>query len=142
MLFFKKKIKKHRFTLLEIIITIIIAGFFCAFFTVKTKNAISDHKFKINMDRISTLMQYCKNSALINQKDIFLLIGQKKEGLHIQILNSHLQEPVKYIKGVSFLFNGGKTDKISICYSSTGNIFPKGRLHFFDKDGHSYNNDI
>jgi len=135
-----KKRKKHTITLLEVMITLVIAASLCLLFTFNIRGTIQDHKFKLYQERILSFMDYSHKLAIINQKDVFLIIEQKVNGV-----NFHFPNDVKkdiFITDITCTFNNQQIKTLSICYSSTGNNFPHGKIYFYDSHEHAFSRDI
>jgi hypothetical protein len=134
---FPNNIQKKSFTLLEVLLTIFLAGTIFIFFGIKAKNILDDHKFKVNIDRVNQMISSCKARAILAKRDLFLIVEKREEGISFNILNSNLIEGADtIIKGIDFIFNDENVKKLSICYASTGNNFPHGKIIFFDKHSH------
>jgi hypothetical protein len=131
---------KKSFTLLEIIITISLLTTCFSVIGIKINSALYSHKFKNNIKRIDDCFDFCKKMAKSNGADIYLKLFQKNMKIYIEIGTDQTMgffEKGKKSKDqfddMSFLFDDKNQDEMEIIFSSTGEVFPKGKFIFSDK---------
>jgi hypothetical protein len=140
----KKKTKiqiiTKNFTLLEIVITIVLITTCLSFIGIKITDALYVQKYKNNLKKIDYYFAFSKKMAQTNQADIYLKIYQENMKTHLEIgtdekmgffLNS--KKITDVLDDLVFTFNEKKIDNIEIVFSSSGNVFPKGKFVFLDR---------
>jgi Tfp pilus assembly protein FimT len=137
--------RKKNFSLMELFISIALIGMIGSFVSIRIGARISLHKFNTNVEKVLSLIEYSRNIAITNQSDVTLLIEQNSEGIKCNIEEEGLKPSKKHpcyndkkFSSLFLSFNGNNASTLELFFSSTGNIYPAGKMCFsndksFDK---------
>ena len=127
-----KKITRN-FTLLEVIISISILLLITSVLTININDALNKYNFDNEYKIINSNFELYKKKAFTDQEDIYLKIYQDKKNTYFKVLNNKNSIQENYIlNNVSYKFNKNIIEEVEVIITSTGNIFPKGEIIFYN----------
>lgn len=123
--------RKRSFTLLELMLGIALLMLAAGAVSWNVHKAVKKYQFRSEVSRLQLQLQSCHRLALNTSADWKFHLIRDENHLRVQILSLHspLRPPKPLLLSrLSLFFNGQEVEELSIYFSPTGRIEPKGLL--------------
>ncbi len=130
------KSRKKSFTLLEVLIAISLVLLASGAMGWKVHAMIDKKRFSSNVERLRDRLLTCRRLALNTQSDWQGEIRRVGNRCTYEAASAEMVESIvtSNFQGITIFFEGEKRELLSLYFTSTGEIFPKGLLRIQTKE--------